>query len=601
MAIQNRRGAFTNFDKTKMVPGEFAIVQSGDPNVSDGKAVYIAFQSGEVKQLLAKEDADAIIETKFDELADELRQDVQDIADDIQNSVYSAYITESVSGNPVIINDGANGVPVKSLEVDFEPIQDLNGYDYAWAGGNGKNKLESVEQTNTLYGVTTNVNSDGSVTLNGTATSTVIAVYNFAYDTGGNSSAQNIGKKCVPNGTYIVSGGILNQCRLQIIGSNNPSGTSGIVGLFDAPSGTVTIDDTYAYNWVRLYIAANAQFTNTTIYPMIRLTSESDATYAPYENICPINGAESVTVKRTGRNLLRVSEEYDTGALSDTVSRTYSNNEITFSGISETTNYMIYNQDVTALIKKCGTVTVSATGYETLQCISWRINVLNTSGVVTERLTLSAPRTINYQNGYTYQLLGFINATGTVAGTVNLQLEPGSTATAYEPYNSQTVSINLGGEYYGGTLDIATGELTVTHIGRTFERANRQGIVNDSYYAYSTADAITNIAGDFTELLSDRYTGVRSASERSAGKVYVVTHSIVFVDDRFIDAPTANSILAAEKPFVVYPLATPIKVTLTPQQLTTLLGYNVITTDVSNLDIEYRADTKLYINNNVIN
>jgi len=51
MAIQHRRGAYTNYDPTKMVPGEIAIVQSGDPIATDGKAAYVAFTAGEAKRM----------------------------------------------------------------------------------------------------------------------------------------------------------------------------------------------------------------------------------------------------------------------------------------------------------------------------------------------------------------------------------------------------------------------------------------------------------------------------------------------------------------------------------------------------------------------
>ena len=52
MAIQNRRGQYTHFDPSKMVAGEFAVVQSGDENTTSGKAVYMAFGSGDVQRLV---------------------------------------------------------------------------------------------------------------------------------------------------------------------------------------------------------------------------------------------------------------------------------------------------------------------------------------------------------------------------------------------------------------------------------------------------------------------------------------------------------------------------------------------------------------------
>ena len=63
MAIQNRRGAYTNFDPTKLKPGEFAVVQSGDPDGNQGYAIYMCFSSGVVKRMIAAEDlANALAE-----------------------------------------------------------------------------------------------------------------------------------------------------------------------------------------------------------------------------------------------------------------------------------------------------------------------------------------------------------------------------------------------------------------------------------------------------------------------------------------------------------------------------------------------------------
>ena len=55
MAIQNRRGSYADFDPTKMLPGEFAVVLSNDPSDNSGYAVYMCFASGVVKRLVFSE------------------------------------------------------------------------------------------------------------------------------------------------------------------------------------------------------------------------------------------------------------------------------------------------------------------------------------------------------------------------------------------------------------------------------------------------------------------------------------------------------------------------------------------------------------------
>lgn len=56
MAIQMRRGAYSQFDPSKMVAGEIAFVTSGDPNSEDGQAIYCCFTAGTVKRFATYED-----------------------------------------------------------------------------------------------------------------------------------------------------------------------------------------------------------------------------------------------------------------------------------------------------------------------------------------------------------------------------------------------------------------------------------------------------------------------------------------------------------------------------------------------------------------
>lgn len=61
MAIQNRRGSFDDFDPTKMVAGEFAVVQDDDPDSSTGRSLYVCFEPGVVKRIADYEDIQDIV------------------------------------------------------------------------------------------------------------------------------------------------------------------------------------------------------------------------------------------------------------------------------------------------------------------------------------------------------------------------------------------------------------------------------------------------------------------------------------------------------------------------------------------------------------
>ena len=72
MAIQMRRGDGSKFMPSKMLPGEWAVVLSGDREAGDGKAVYACFGAGDVKRMATVEDMSEQLLDVNDELIAEL-------------------------------------------------------------------------------------------------------------------------------------------------------------------------------------------------------------------------------------------------------------------------------------------------------------------------------------------------------------------------------------------------------------------------------------------------------------------------------------------------------------------------------------------------
>ena len=68
MAIQMRRGSYTDFDPTKMIPAEIAVITNGDPNTTDGKAVYVCFTAGDVRRFVIGDDVEAAIEEALENI-----------------------------------------------------------------------------------------------------------------------------------------------------------------------------------------------------------------------------------------------------------------------------------------------------------------------------------------------------------------------------------------------------------------------------------------------------------------------------------------------------------------------------------------------------
>ena len=63
----------------------------------------------------------------------------------------NAIIMDAESGNVVTIEDGADGVSVKSLIASINPIQDLRGYDKPWPAGTTINLLDETKFTENYY------------------------------------------------------------------------------------------------------------------------------------------------------------------------------------------------------------------------------------------------------------------------------------------------------------------------------------------------------------------------------------------------------------------------------------------------------------------
>jgi hypothetical protein len=174
-------------------------------------------------------------------------------------------------------SDGADNVPVSELIVDINPVQYLHGYDKPWVGGAGKNKLPNTATSQTVNGVTYTVNSDGSVTANGTSTGWDGFV---------------IGTAVLEAGTYILSGETINEftyVEVSIDGHNYNT-----ANRKDSPPFTLSEQTSVT---AKIFSAPQSTPSGVKICPMIRLASESDATYEPFSNICPITGHDSGVIR----------------------------------------------------------------------------------------------------------------------------------------------------------------------------------------------------------------------------------------------------------------------------------------------------------------
>lgn len=93
MAIQNRRGDYNDFDPTKLLPGEWAVVTQHDPNAVDGQAVYMCFDaSGTVKRMATYEDMVDWVgaHVAHDAVAQEAQTQIGSLIDDCEDATEAA-------------------------------------------------------------------------------------------------------------------------------------------------------------------------------------------------------------------------------------------------------------------------------------------------------------------------------------------------------------------------------------------------------------------------------------------------------------------------------------------------------------------------------
>ena len=87
MAIQYRRGQWSDFDPAKLKPGEAALILSNDPASSDGKSVYFCFSAGDVKRMATYDDMKDDIENITSEIQSQYTQEIEQTLEDAKTQI----------------------------------------------------------------------------------------------------------------------------------------------------------------------------------------------------------------------------------------------------------------------------------------------------------------------------------------------------------------------------------------------------------------------------------------------------------------------------------------------------------------------------------
>lgn len=481
---------------------------------------------------------------------------------------------------------------VTELTVGIEPVQDLNGYDAPWVGGAGKNLLNITTTTQTVSGVTFTVNSDGTIKANGTASARIaLALATNASET------PILNKSVIMNGC--PSGGSTNTYFIQWYGYDGASAVAN-----DTGNGTSAFTPTSTAGVIAIVIQSGVAVNNLVFKPMIRLSTETDPTWQPYSNICPITGHDEVTVTRTGKNLI-------TGFPSIT------QYGVTFTPNADgsvTANGTATGGAATCLISASRPIFASFLGKEVILsgCPSggsastyrlqwWKYAVNSGGGTITAS---------DYGDGTTPFIptetsgnIAIVISTGVTVNNVTFRPMvrfASETDDAYEPYRSNTYTTSLGQTVYGGTLDLVSGVLTVDKVIQdTFTVATYQQYGNNRRFNISYPSGITpNYKGATTYGISNimpcLYIGTIGSIDLATEPCFIPhTTGILVTMTESTGVTTVAEMatwLSNNSAQFVYELATPQTYTLTAQQIKTLVGTNNVwasSGDIVNITFTY--------------
>ena len=435
----------------------------------------------------------------------------------------------------------------KDFKIHFGPVQDLHGYDHPWPAGGGKNLFNP--QSAEKYWVTV----DGSYT-------------QF-------SNAKSVTLDAVAGETYTISSSNERTATNVICIAYYDENDNNLLRKIPAASGT--------------YVTAKAP-TNTAkmiaccyTYPEagnVQLEKNSSATsYTPYSNICSISGRTSVEVVRCRKNL------YD---LNKQLFPPNNTNTVLIIDLPHNTDFVFStDKTITGLYAQYSDDEEMPNAVYSQAWTNIKYIYSNTS--------------LSFNSGeHKWYRLFTYEASGREERT--FQLELGSTATPYEPYQGESYDIDFpqsAGTVYGGTIDLLAGTLTVdmamVDLG---ELSWDKGPVSSETldYSYFRATPSPQKAENFNFICSQYETANVNRTNVKNTQICVFNKNssgwpqIVIRDDAYSESTVSEFATAMSGVQLAYELATPQTYQLTPETIRTLKGINNVFSNANgNIDVSF--------------
>ena len=287
------------------------------------------------------------------------------------------------------------------------------------------------------------------------------------------------------------------------------------------------------------------------------------------ENVRPISGWDSLILTRTGKNLFDKSQK-------DT-SKGYVDNSYLFTDGEISSNNNYYISEYIAITPNTYYAISGLRGDRVFAC--WY--GADKTYIGQQRYSNNESRTFTTPSNAYYLRISVYKDNEDIT-----QLELGTTATAYEPYNGQTHTATFPSTIYGGSHEFVSGklksELDIVDLSTLSWNYDSSG----KRWQTSGLTTIKSFSTRSVELVSDRWKADITAQAGDEYKMFTVSKGLYFYTTDSVNSPIGT---------LVYPLETPLEITLTPETIELLKGNNTLWTDGDNITLKYSADIKEWV------
>ena len=453
--------------------------------------------------------------------------------------------TQNATGNPLTLTDCAP-INAEKLEVVLEPKQDLHGQSYPYVGGAGKNKFNYDQLKN----------ASGWSESGGEYSGNIYNMYTYA----GNGFPTQPTFKA--NTAYTLSAKVVatdGNSRFIITYTDNSTDYVVMSGSDVGNYVKVTSNASKTISKISFTYTTNGSLSITDIQIE---EGTSRTTFAPYENICPITGYDSVSVDGTGVNVW--DEEWEVGGINHTTGADTSSTTVIRSK-----NYIPCERN---------TVYYLHAPYMYVHYYDADKNFISYD--YDRNTTITTPQNAKYMR---------FNMTTAYGTTYNndISINYPSTDTQYHAYQSTTASITFPSTVYGGKSDFVSGgtEKSMDLFdagGATWNYTNGRFYTQKPCKLYEQASVAVLLCSQY-QTVSYQVQGITDKTISSyAGYIYVRDDS--FNGDASAFTTSMNGVQ------ICYTLATPTTLTTPIAPLKLLDGINNISSNGTTINLGYQQN-----------